>query len=467
MEEKRGRSGSSSYTGVMIFFSILIIIFVVGVILTVLGVCPPAHIEPQPPWCVNPEVFEREMSFEAVSGYLMTRIMGILPVRDEGESFYRPEHDDVDYIPKPDIANEYSVMMGVAPNDFFWPVCRSFLNCIDPRRGVVSTFSRISSIGSDFVVITDYARISVDKEIFEDSTALSEKEIKKKMDAANEYGLKTMVLINLFLDDSSARHTSPDKSLEDGSVLGRSLILKAVDNYAPNDRDMNLLFNNWQGVMAGKAERMSDADYIVVNPEDVHFHFLRNPGLMNRNNRELISKARDVYGGKVCMMVKSLDYWISDFPELDYYKDADCIVIGGHFSFDVEDSSAESFEDFFEDYFSQDFFEENKDIEIFQMISAFSYDSYPENGWFEIWDYESLGLDYSADFRMQANIYEGFFRALHKTRPPIKGVFHYGYWWEDIDFPDEDYITRVDMTNSIRNKDAEHIFYRWAQVFGE
>lgn len=98
------------------------------------------------------------------------------------------------------------------------------------------------------------------------------------------------------------------------------------------------------------------------------------------------------------------------------------------------------------------------------MISAMSYDKYLQDGWFEVWDYDFLGLNYERDFELQAKIYEGFFRALQKKQPALDGVFHYGYWWEDVDF-DED-LRMVEFMNSIRNKDAEHIYYRWAQVLG-
>jgi len=210
-------------------------------------------------------------------------------------------------------------------------------------------------------------------------------------------------------------------------------------------------------------EDEEEADRIIVNPEDIHFHFLDHHELQNQRNRELINLARENYQGEVCVHFKELTF-ISDNPEIDYYEKADCVIIGGHLPYKYHgvENDVESFERFFSDYFNSDFFYQGLDV--YQMISTMSYDDYIENQWFEVFDMENIGRDHEPDFRLQANAYEGMFRSLQREKPDIEGVFHYGYWWDDVNFERDDFD--VALMNSIRNKDAEHVFYRWNQVIG-
>jgi hypothetical protein len=304
------------------------------------------------------------------------------------------------------------------------------------------------------------------KEIYDDKIGLSKKEINKKLTSAKENNLKTMIVTNLFIDDTETRHTEVDKEIEENTRrAGSSAIAKSVDYWQPNEANMNILFDNWEKMILKKAEKWKDSDYLIITPEDTSFEFITHKDLQNERNKQLLKKVREVYNGKVCFSFKISDInYFSHYNNFDYYKEADCLVLGGHFDFSKNhiDKDLNSIESFFNKYFSNPFFEENKKQEIFVMISSMSYDKYLEDGWFEIWDYEHFGLKYNPDYKLQATIYEAFFRTIQNQEPKIKGIIHYGYWWEDID-PDN-YFVRVDFANSIRNKDAEHIFYRWSRV---
>jgi hypothetical protein len=71
---------------------------------------------------------------------------------------------------------------------------------------------------------------------------------------------------------------------------------------------------------------------------------------------------------------------------------------------------------------------------------------------------------YRRDWKEQALVYEGLFRALYNNSTAnIKGIIAYGYWWTDTLYPD--HWVNNDLGHSIRGKDAEHVFYRWSQIF--
>ncbi len=441
--------------GGVIIFAFLSIIF-----MAVFRLCPPIDSGPQPPWCTNLEFFERDFSTKGLEGALRAKLIEWFPGSNNPESIYDPNSDNIDYFEKPSEVNDFSLDFGIAVTDFFWPVCRSFSLCIDPRTKVSSTLSRIDSLNSDFVVFTDYVRIDGSKNIFLGKGSLSQKTINDKLELAEKHDLNTMVLLNLFLDDSAGRHMEINDFGED-KKFGGSLQAKAVDYWDPSVENMNLLFDAWEEVLLKNLDRWDGADYIVVNPEDTHFHFLNHIDVQNTRNKELINLAKNNFDGEVCVHFKDLIF-LKDNPEIDYYMLADCVIIGGHLPykyFGVE-NDVESFEEFFVDYFSNDFFSE--DIKIFQMISTMSYDAYIEQQWFEVWDLPHLDRAHASDFRLQANAFEGFFRAIQEVQPRLEGIFHYGYWWDDVDFDDDP--LNVGLMNSIRNKDAEHVFYRWSEV---
>lgn len=444
----------------IIFSTTILLIFITIIVMAIFKLCPPIESGPQPPWCMNEERFDRDFKTTSLTSALKKTIITIMPIKQNPESKYDAETNPVEYIEIPKRINDYEIEFGVAPSDFFWPVCQTFKDCIDPRRNIKSTFSRINSIGSDFVVITDYARITTNKKIYEDKYALTNKQIQQKMKHAENHDLKTMILINLFLDEKSVRESRAETKTENARVFEKDHQLLAMSNWAPNEEEMNHLFDEWEKIAITKTKKWNNANYIVINPEDLHFHFTTHPELMNERNNQLIKKIRETYKGKICVHFKELNY-LKKYEELNYYKNADCIIIGGHIQFEDVTNTPESFEKFFNTYFQDEFFN-NEEQEIYQMISTMSYNKYLEEGWFEIWDYDALNLNYEPDFKLQANAYEGFFRAIQKTQPNLKGIFHYGYWWEDVDF-NKDPLNAA-LMNSIRNKDAEHIYNRWSQV---
>ena len=174
-----------------------------------------------------------------------------------------------------------------------------------------------------------------------------------------------------------------------------------------------------------------------------------------------IELAKNNYDGNVCVHFKDTMF-LKDNPGIDYYKDADCVIIGGHFPYKYNDveNNVDSFEEYFINHFNHEIFKEENNV--YQMMSTMSYDDYIEERWIEVWDLSQLNRTHEPDFNLQANAYEGFFRAIQKEQPGIKGIFHYGFWWDDVNFEDEP--LNVGLKDSIRNKDAEHIYYRWSQV---
>jgi hypothetical protein len=446
------------------FFGLILIVFLIIITMAIFRLCPPIESGPQPPWCINEERFDKDFQTNSLISHLKSIYLSKFPGKNVPDSFYDPSNDNLNYFDKPIKKSDYNIMFGIAHNDFSWPVCRSFNECIVPEINIFSTFSRAKSIGADFIFITDYANNNLKREIYDNKVGLSKKIVNKKLEASNKNNLSTMVVTNLFIDDKVTRHIEYDEHLESQSRrFGSTAMHKSVDNWAPNEDNMNKLFDSWEKMIIKKAKTWQKADYFIINPEDTHLIFMTHPEIQNKRYKNIFEEIKKVYNGNICFILKNANFF-NEFKELNFYENADCLIIEGHFKFSEKkvEKDINSLIKFFDNYFSNTFFENNKDKEIFIMISAMSYDKYLENSWFEGWDYEHFNLEYEKDFRLQATIYEALFRSIQKNEPPIAGVLHYGYWWEDVNF--DDYFMRVDLINSIRNKDAEHIYYRWSQV---
>ncbi len=102
------------------------------------------------------------------------------------------------------------------------------------------------------------------------------------------------------------------------------------------------------------------------------------------------------------------------------------------------------------------------DKEIYISVTLPSYDGSLKNGWIE--PDGKYGPEYVSDFKEQAMGYEGLFRSLYSNNFNITGVISYGYWWTDRIYPEVP-VLRNDFSHSIRNKDAENVFYKWSMIF--
>jgi hypothetical protein len=214
--------------------------------MAIFRLCPPIKAGPQPPWCINEERFEKDFAVNSLTGHLKSSWLKVFPGKNYPLNEYDPTTDDITYFEKPIKKDDYTIEFGIAQNDFSWPVCRTFNDCIVPTRGIKSTFDRANSIGADLILITDYAHNNMKKEIYDDKIGLSKKEINKKLTSAKENNLKTMIVTNLFIDDTETRHTEVDKEIEENTRrAGSSAIAKSVDYWQPNEANMNILFDNW------------------------------------------------------------------------------------------------------------------------------------------------------------------------------------------------------------------------------
>lgn len=409
------------------------------IVMAVFRLCPPIESGPQPPWCVNEERWETDMGALDDFAKGVKKDLGGLEYADEDP--YVPKLLDMSDFPK----KEYSVDFGVGPADFYWTVCVEG-DCITPREQVYSVASRTKSLDNSFLYITDFIRFDGDLDMYTDSTALDQEEVDELIGVADEYGLYTIFVTNPYVSDMTVRHS--DAGFNEDATYGGTYD-EIFEYYKPSAKTVNKYYDEWSEEIAEHKKLYGDADYFVINPGNI---FSTERELQNTRLKKLI-----VDNPGSCVMFN-----LGDVDGMDFYESADCIVVSMGFIekwIGGSEQDPEVIAEKFDKFFEHPIFDLDKDI--FFQIMFFSYDGAIDGGWFETSDYERLGLDFDVDYEEQAVVYDGILRSIYRNEPNLKGVFTYGYWWSSEMSP-----MRIDLSNSIRGKTAEDVWYNWAQVMG-
>jgi len=434
-----------------IVFPVLIIFFAL-----LLGcICPPNDWEgPWPPWCEKGESWERPKTTQMGSD---TNTGGeVIDPFEEIQKIVAPaktEYDtnkfvpkELDYIGAPE-NSEKNIVMGAAMHDIWGKYCIGEPQiCEETLPFVDSSFERLSDIGAELVLISDFTALYKGGEIvrphpLSGAHEVSEAELKEMTDKAHELGLKMMLITNLYEGENGAR--------------------AEFDNSIDSDEYASKAFGAWKEIMLAQAKKAQNAgvDYFIVNSRDMQLDSFSNRELLNREYGEVLKNTKENFSGKVCVWGTK---WL--LSELDYTVDADCVIedYGVNVILDGASEDVNSVKDKWIEYFSTGEYASFEGQEIFQMILMPSYDGATKNGWIE------PGMPYPAgkykrDFKEQAIVYEGFFRAIEESEVPFYGIISYSMWWHNSLWADTSEGNA--FGHSIRNKDAEQVFYNWAKAF--
>ncbi|MBN1432285.1 MAG: hypothetical protein JW931_05890 [Methanomicrobiaceae archaeon] len=418
---------------------IAVVVIVVGSIFA-FRICPPAGPWPMPPWCEG----------------------GIdVPNFDSGLHYEEYVYSDLPYITENYEATDRPLVMGMAMQDNWGKITGTGPNgnyiTEDNRLYVDSSMERLSAINSELVLITDFATMDEDLNIFSQSRGgaamIEQGEFNDIASSARANGLETMLITNIYELEPLARHQINCENITEDKIDG--------------------LFSEWREQVlyeAGKAES-AGFDYFVINPRDIGFFFCEYDSYAVQYWPGIAEDVKKQFSGKIGMWGPS--YYFSDYSfdtsDLDFIILDDGIteIVGGA-SEDVADIESK-WTAWFERYRNARE-SAGDDKEYFAMILMPSYDGAMQGGWVEIFDLSTIYIEGSTenlvrDYKEQALVYEGFFRAVYNSDdPPVDGVISYAYWWTDNMYPDT-FFVRNDIVHSIRGKDADHVFAKWGGVF--
>ncbi len=389
-----------------VLFLIIIVLFVVLIIMPIFKLCPPEGPWPTPPWCV---------------------------IHQENSEL---SPKDLSYISKTDLSFENKkFVFGIGMMDLWGRLCTTPFTCDNPMKDVKSSFKRLKQLGTKLVMVTDFYQIDRKLNFLQvtegGARTISSKDMKFMIDEAHRNGLQFMLITNLY---------EKNKSRE------------VLNTQNPNKNYIDSLFNKWREKILEQAKK-GEYDYLVIDPRDIAFFFnnQQDNDYINEKLVNLIPEIRKVYSNNICLWGPKS--WINNFG--DNY---DCLIIDEDIKslFKGMPNNLESISSNWDTYLSS----LNYSKPTFVLILMPSYNGALENGWIEPVG-EKYGAEYKKDYKIQALVYEGFFRAV-KKHPKIGGVISYGYWWNDQVYPNTLDIFRNDLSHSIRDKDAESVFYKWA-----
>jgi len=433
------------------------------------GFCPPAGPWPMPPWCSADKAFvipsgpvmspvpsvaaSTVPSASAPSAVASTKPASSTTPTVLVSSVFVPK--SLDYLAeRPSVTK--NITYGVGMFDVWGSVCNPgevFGYCDDSTQHIDDAFERSQSIGSGLILVTDFAQLEMNLSIsFINPTSgahtISQAELTHMASKAHATGQKLMLITNLY-------DAMLDSNLYNGELRARDGITYGNQSQAMLDT----LFAGWETILKAQAQKAKAAgvDYFIINSRDIQFTYDATTDSMDRRFARLADVARDNYAGKVCAWGPP-GYFA---PQGSTAGKLDCMVFdwGVEWIFKDAQPSMAGLESAWSKYLSENGLATNAAKERYVLVMMPSYYGAYKTGWIEPVATYPEGK-YVADWKTQAIAYEALFRAIQNSSTRVDGIISYGYWWTDA-MPPKTFM-RSDLSQSIRGKDAEQVFYEWA-----
>jgi hypothetical protein len=383
-----------------------------------------------------------------------------VPVAEKGQatSAYVPK--TLPYLPAEAPNLPAAFTMGAATMDLWGSVCEPpqrlpedpRFECDDTRPYVAPVMTRLRQIGAKLVLVTDFAHLYKDRSLrfkFDErfgDHSMSQAELNAITKAAHDQGLQAMLITNV--DDG-----------EPGAMA-------ALDVAHADLATAHALHHQWRQLMTVQAKRAREAgfDVLVANWRNLGQDFGPRDAEVATQWPSTFRTLKTAFGGKLAFWHQT--WYFKDRP-VDW-QDVDVAIVDNmihHVMKDVPEDLAAitgAWKRDFVDYRAAKA-RLGPGKSILSLILMPSFDGALQKGWIEPVARYPEGA-YAVDWREQALVYEGYFRAVAEDQPPIDGVIAYNYWWNDR-MPPKTWM-RIDLGHSIRGKDAETVFANWAQRVG-
>ncbi len=419
---------------IFIFFvSLLAVLFIGIAAMFFYKFCPPQGPWPSPPWC-------------------------------QGNDYVSYEYKDLNYIKEEFEPTDKPLDFLIGTFDI-WGNPHIFIDLGENSKNHVDdTMKKLNEIGSEGLFLTDFASIGDDLSInlgTKGAGTMTQSEMDTVVAKAKQNQQNKVILIVNLYDPQAAIRRFKGESMH-GTVGEKLLQGQSADEWQK-------IFSSWGKFIVQEAKKADEAgvDYFIVSPGDFVFTNYKNKRQLNKAYIDFIAKTKENFKGKIGLLVyysdlSDLDDEVLrkiDFAVISWDPNGDAVIrdIFSDISEDVDAIEAS-----FTKWLSLPSWQKLKNKEVYLSVTMPSYDGALQKGWIE--PGAEYGPEYKKDFKEQALAYEGLFRSLYNNDFGIRGVISYGYWWTDRIYP-EVKVLRNDLSHSIRNKDAENVFYKWSKIF--
>ncbi len=431
------------------FIGLIVLLLIAGTALMFFTKwCPPQGPWPTPPWCASPE--SRNFSPKTLS-YIAY-----------------PEKTKADF------------KLGIGTMDI-WGNPHMYINLgEDTTKLYRSALTRIGAIKSNTYLFTDFINLgtgteitSFDQETFPATFNISQDDLKAIVREAHANGQERIFMLTNLSDTANEisgfiASAEKEKNLKEiimGKAFEKLTSLKVGLTSADalkkfSDKEWNEFLKNLRTKMlsqATKAQAAGVTDFII-NPGDVIIENYYNKDLSSYW-KESVTEIKKVFKGRVGyfgypqMMVKinANDF---DFVVVYFEVNGDAAA---RTLFTKTELKPEALRGAWQQYFDQAFLK-NISKEKILLVTIPSYTGVKNKGWIEPGEMHG---DLTRDDKEQALLYEALLEANMQDQK-FSTIISYGYWWSANMYPQSKPL-RNDLSHSIRNKDAEQVFYHWAQ----
>ncbi len=390
-----------------------------------------------------------------------------LPPWCEGDAYIPYEYKPLDYIQEKfePTNKELDFIIGTFDT---WGNPHIWINLGEkPRDHVDTTMIKIKDIGGEGVYFSDFTTFSKDlkvKEAITGESVVSKEDLNYVVSEAKKNGLNKFFLVINLGDPEGPWRRYKNMSME-GTIHEKLVKNLSIENWKG-------IFESWKKFirLESKKAEVAGVTHLIVNPWDYRTMGY-NATIRDNYYINYIKEAKKHFSGKAGIIaypstIISLSQTVindADFIILAWDPNGD--YLGKQIFKDIDGNDLKSIKDSFMKWLSLPYFDKLKDKEVYLHLTIPSYDKAVNYGWIE--PGKVYGDDYKVDYKEQAMVYEALLRVLYENRDDtlnVKGLISYGYWWTDRIYP-EVKILRNDLSHSIRNKDAENVFYKWSKIF--
>ena len=484
-----------------IFLAFVAVIALI-VAMPVFKICPPPGPWPTPPWCYDKDdctsypgsPFDgliRKLS-DSIGATGLKVGNACMIMRSYGKNTFVPYgYKELSYITGTEnyttTERELTFDVGIADywgNPYVFPksIAKNIPQFIqdhwftlgeDTRKSgnLENTTKRVSQLGAHRIYFFDFIQLTTDGtlDLFrKDEPAvesMTQDELTRIASEALDNGLQPILSLTIMDPVFGDRLADYFNSGEYGSLYDYESPLQQYDPFNAGENTLTL-HEHWRQAILEEARMAEIAGFtgLFITPQGGGW--INTGEFIAQDNEEwkkTIAEVRKVFSGKLGVDISRL-YTVSS--EYDYYKALDFVVV------DVAVESVLTGTDYdldkitaaWKTYLLDPQFEKVRGIdEVIQKLLINSYTGFNDKGWIDA--ASGHYPDLVRDDAEQALDYEGFLRALYDTPDsPITGLVTWGYAWTDYVYPNI-HDLRTDITNSIRDKDAEHVFHRWQTIF--
>lgn len=422
----------------------ILLIIIVVVFMFIFNACPPAGPWPTPPWC--------------------------------GEKFVRQKYD---------VKATPAFLSQVKAVNMYDTWGRNYnMGMMETTQANLETaFDRVRDLGAQEVFVHDFDRAvysggddfkSQNYEIVDEiflndmrDESISTSDLEKLVFGAHQRGLKLGIKRNIAF-------VNIGKYIKEGiagNISGAVMSDYQEFNSSHSEEWIKDYFQKWTErlIEKGRQYQAAGVDIMSISPSFQEPTFAGHEQLVNRLQKELISKLREVFAGKIM-----IDYNVyglvdgkngqEDWTKYDYYQEADIIEVKVYNILEKYYLADGRYEEAVKGEIEKMVADLNlraieRGVEISIFFAPSSYKGGIFSGPVEYLDFKNPAImNLEIDYSTQALAFDYFFNAL-KNQSNIERVNVGNFAWDDA--LDPEVKPRISVSAGFRNKPAEKVINAW------